>query len=425
MTKKKAGLLDGLETFCEKTLSETGSRCTLNAQLLEELRIHQAELEVQNSALREAQQLLEAARDRYATLYDCAPVGYLTLDKAGHIMEINLTGCVMLDKERIHLIGRSFVTYVVASDVHIFFQHLRETFSGSGNIVNSLRIKILGGQTSLIRLESLVGDGDGVGRTVMTKVNRIKDVETLNLEWLRENRLLTRSIFKLQEEERRNLARELHDELGQWLTAISAEAHAISNTISKDSHIHSGIKAIIESTSKMNEVIHAMLHQLRPVLLDTLGLVDSLNELKKWWCLHNHGIGFELVLKGELGSLGELINITVYRLVQEALNNISKHARASRVVVRLIHEQSEAADDNALLSNQEDALFPISLMDLPTSGILWLSVEDNGKGYDSDQGSDGLGVLGMRERTIAIGGEFILHSVPNHGTQIQIRLPIR
>ncbi len=423
-TPNYAKQLDGLGAFCEKISVDTGSRCKLNDHLLQELRTHQTELMMQNRTLREAQQLLEMARDRYADLYDCAPVGYFTLDKAGRIVEINLTGCAMLEKERAYLIGQLFITYVVASDIHIFHQHLRDTFCTSGNIVSKLRIKVQGNQTSLIRLESLVASGDGVGRTVMTKVSGFKDAETLNLEWLRENRMLTQGIFRLQEEERRQLARELHDELGQWLTAISAEAQAISNSVSKDSKIYIGIRAIRESAGKMNEIIHGMLHQLRPVLLDTLGLVDSLNELKRRWCTHHPGINFELEFSGKMESLGELINITVYRLVQEALNNVSKHAQASKVKVRLIHEHGGAAADNALLPDQEDTLFPIASVNFPATGFLRLSVEDNGKGYDSNHRFDGLGLLGMRERTIAVGGEFISHSVPGHGTQIQFKLPV-
>lgn len=414
-----------LKCLCEESLVQTGSRCELNDHLLQELRTHQVELMTQNHALREAQQSLEVARDRYADLYDCAPVGYFTLDKSGRIVEINLTGCAMLEKERVHLVGQLFITYVAASDTHIFFQHLRDTFNDSGSIVSRLRIKVQGNQVNLIRLESLVTKGEGVGRTIMTNVSRPKDAEIHNLEWLRENRMLTQGMFRLQEEERRQLARELHDELGQWLTAISAESQAISNSVSKDSGIYSGIQAIKESAVKMNEVIHGMLYQLRPVLLDSLGLADSLNELKRQWCLHHPEISFELVFKGEFENFGELINITVYRLVQEALNNISKHACASRVVVQLICERDRAAPGNAPLPSFEDTLFPMVSANLPANDILWLKIEDNGKGYDSDKKFDGLGVLGMRERTIAVNGEFALYSKPGHGTKMEIKLPIR
>lgn len=132
--------------------------------------------------------------------------------------------------------------------------------------------------------------------------------------------------------------------------------------------------------------------------MDTLGLTDSLRELKKEWCSHRSEISFEMVLKGDLGNLTERINITIYRIIQESLNNISKYAEASQVKIRLSRGQDETSVN-----------------------ILSLSVEDNGKGYNLNQQTDGMGVLGMRERVIAAGGEFAIRSEPNHGTRIDVR----
>lgn len=238
---------------------------------------------------------------------------------------------------------------------------------------------------------------------VMIDISQLKDAATRNLELLRENRLLTQSLFKVQEEERRHLARELHDELGQWLTAIFAEAKAIANSVSQGSGIYTGAQAISDSVGKMHDVVHDLLHQLRPALLDMLGLADSLRELKKQWCSHHPETSCELVLEGEFGGLSETVNITVYRIVQEALSNISSHAHASRAQVRLRREQDETA----------------------ATDTLWLSVEDNGRGYNPNQQFGGLGLLGMRERAIAAGGEFTSRSAPGHGTHIDIRLPLK
>ena len=395
------------------------------AQLSTDLQSYQIELEMQNRELREAQQQLEETRDRYAALYDYAPVGYFTLDKAGRVLEINLTGSAMLGVERAHLVGQPFITHIAEGDIHAFLQHLHDIFNTSGNIVTRLRIKAHGNQTSFVRLESIAANGENTGRTVMIDISQLKDAARRNLELLRENRLLTQNLFKLQEEERRYLARELHDELGQWLTAISAEVRAISNSVSKDSSIYAGTQAIAESAGKMNEVIHNLLHQLRPALLDVLGLADSLCELKRRWCSHHPQTSCELVLEGELEGLSETVNITVYRIVQEALNNICSHAHASRVVVRLSREQGEAPADNAPLPNMEDALFPMVSSAVPVTDTLWLSVEDNGRGYNPGQQSGRLGLLGMRERAIAAGGEFTVHSAPGHGTHIDVRLPLK
>jgi signal transduction histidine kinase len=226
--------------------------------------------------------------------------------------------------------------------------------------------------------------------------------ETLDHELLRGNRRLMQNLFNIQDEERRQLARELHDELGQWLTAMNAEAETIANHAKKDSTIYASAQAISECIKKTHEVIHAMLHQLRPALLDTLGIIDALLEMNKHWCSHHTDISLDFKLKGQLEKLGEPINTTIYRIIQEALNNISSHAKATQAQVCLSREPGVISKDD----------------------FLSLRIEDNGKGFDLDQASNGLGLLGMRERTIAAGGEFTIHSIPNDGTQIHVRLPL-
>jgi signal transduction histidine kinase len=144
------------------------------------------------------------------------------------------------------------------------------------------------------------------------------------------------------------------------------------------------------------------MHQLRPALLDSLGLVDSLNDLRAQWSSHNPNISCKFVMEGELNNFGEIINITIFRIIQESLNNICSHAEATKVLVHLNHKLDVPAGTNILL----------------------LSIEDNGKGYNPKQQSGGFGVLGMRERTIAAGGKFSLYSAPGHGTQINVSFPI-
>lgn len=372
-------------------------------RLLNELQVYQAELEMQNLQLKETQQQLEETRDRYADLFDFAPVGYLMLDENGRVLKINLTGAAMLGRERAVIVEQPFVTHIAEADTPAFVRHLQQVFSTSGNIVTELRIRTHAGKLSHIRLESSAVTGGSVWRMVMTDIRQLKDTARRNRELLQENRILTQSLFKVQEEERRHLARELHDELGQWLTAIYAEAQAISNNVYKESSIHASAQAISKSVGTMHDVIHDLLHQLRPALLDALGLADSLRELKKQWCARHPETVCELALEGEFGDLSEIVNITIYRIIQEALTNVSSHAQASRVMVQLTRERNETAASDALL----------------------LSVEDNGKGYNPGQHCGGLGLLGMRERVIAAGGEFTVHSAPGHGTRINVKLPLK
>lgn len=216
---------------------------------------------------------------------------------------------------------------------------------------------------------------------------------------LQENRRLTRRMFAVQEKERRHLSRELHDELGQWLTAIQAEAQTINTmacTKKENSHCQDSTQSIINSTTQVHQVLRRILRRLRPSMLDQLGLADSLREMVGQWRRHHPDIACDLVLDDALEGLDETLNITLYRAVQEALTNISSHADAGRVTISV-----RRAPDTVLLS-----------------------VEDNGRGMDMHLPRQGLGLLGMRERVIAAEGEFVLHSMPGQGLRIDIGLPL-
>lgn len=371
-------------------------------ELITELQAHRIELETQNRKLRDMQQQLEEMRSHYADLYENAPVGYLTLNKAGNILAINLTGSALLGKKRASILNKSFLSYIIHDDNHRFLNHLQQTFNSSHNIVTELRIKGTSNKVIHIRMESLVTKDTDTCRTVMTNITPVKEKKYLDQELLNGSRRLMQNLFKMQEEERRFLARELHDELGQWLTAIHAETETIAYFSDQDSTTHTSAQAIKRCVKKMHEVMRDMLRQLRPTLLDTLGLEDALLELREQWITHNPHITLKLKFEGSLDKLNEHTNITIFRIIQEALNNVRNHAQATRVLIRLNRKTGATAAED----------------------VLSLSVSDNGKGYNTDQTPKGLGLLGIRERAIASGGKFFVRSIPNHGTQIHVKLPL-
>lgn len=529
----KSQLLDQLDQL------QADSKTSLDqskTHLLHELQIHQIELEMQNREMREVQQRLEEARDRYADLYDFAPMGYLTLEETGRILEINLTGAAMLGDERANIIGTPFSARLALNDSQLFFLYLNRVFrsTGTSNIVTELKIK-RGGVEHDVRLESAPMTGtagqsrtcrmvmtdiseqkrttgalqqtrsaqeallntipamtyfkdtdlrftavsqvfadffgrpaaDILGKTsfdltpreqaevfqridrsvllsgkplrnrertvsdargnlfflstslapyfgpdgktaglvgVSVDVTAIREAEQRSQDLLRQNRLLTQRLFSLQESERRHLARELHDELGQWLTAIQAEAGAIcsSSGAEREPEIYANAQAIGKSATEVQSVIRRILRRLRPSLLDELGLNESLQELAIQWRQHHPKIVCDLELDGNLDDLPESLNITLYRIVQEALTNIANHAQASHVKVWLRRVPGEASAPEHLL----------------------LTVQDDGKGMDPRLPLKGLGMLGIRERVITSGGEFMSHSAPGQGVCIDIRLPV-
>ena len=228
---------------------------------------------------------------------------------------------------------------------------------------------------------------------------KLKEHECMTL--LEGNRFLVHKSLAVQEEERRYLARELHDELGQCLTAIQADARIIHDRSGDaDSHLKASAQAILTLSSRIYAVVHSMMQRLRPVVLDDLGLIAAIEEEVNAWQQRHKTVDLQFNVDGNVSTLEETINISVYRIVQEALTNISKHSEATRVTIELAKQEY---DDTA---------------------CLLLKIEDNGGGMDPGQRNRGLGLLGMRERIEAINGSFSIHSEPGKGLRLQARVPL-
>ena len=223
--------------------------------------------------------------------------------------------------------------------------------------------------------------------------------ESLAMErQLEENRQLTQLIQTHIEDERRSLARELHDELGQYVTAIKTFAVAIANKAKdKSPDIAANAQTIVGAANQIYEGMHSIIRQLRPGALDNLGLSETLRDAMHYWQTLHANVRFELKLNGQLDDLGESLNINVYRIVQESINNALKHAQAKSIEVSL-----------TLLENE-----------------LQLLIKDDGVGMNlaSVDQSQHFGLLGIRERVQGFHGSFSLLSEPNRGTAIHINIP--
>jgi len=154
----KAGLDACLDTLLAQPA--TSQQASELQHLLHELQVHQIELEIQNRELRESQQDLEEARDLYADLYDFAPVGYLTLDSKGNILDINLRGAAMLERERSRLIGLPLVPFLVSGESHILFEHLTQVFKSQDEVVHEFSMKTRGAMPMVVRMKSIAVSGN-------------------------------------------------------------------------------------------------------------------------------------------------------------------------------------------------------------------------------------------------------------------------
>lgn len=211
---------------------------------------------------------------------------------------------------------------------------------------------------------------------------------------LADNRAVTLLVHERIEEERKRVARELHDELGQSLTAVRLIATSISR--GEPDAQRQGIAKIAEIAAGLYDSVHRIVRELRPAVLEQPDLAAAVDDLVREWRASHAGIAIDHQLSGDLGDLGETVTLALFRAVQEALTNVLKHAAASRVTIRLARDEE----------------------------FLRLEVVDNGRGPAVAGGHSRHGLAGMRERIAALGGTVEAGAADGGGFRVDITVPM-
>jgi signal transduction histidine kinase len=231
-----------------------------------------------------------------------------------------------------------------------------------------------------------------VGR-LETDLQRKRDTERQITDDLQR---LSKELVRVQEEERRTIARELHDEVGQVLMAIKVELSLAQKRLESEGSSPGMLAPAQSITDGALHTVRDLSHLLHPALLDDLGLNAALDWYLKGFA-KRHGLEVELLHDGMGARLVPEIEAAIYRIVQEAMTNVVKHARATFALVYLRSEQ----------------------------GRLQVSIEDNGVGFDPAVARRGLGLIGIRERVAHLGGTVHVDSAPGKGTRVTLELPAR
>jgi len=231
---------------------------------------------------------------------------------------------------------------------------------------------------------------------------------------LEQNRTLTRQLFVFQEQERRYLSRELHDELGQYLTALQTDLGHLRLLADEQKDIEKQIGAIEQVLAHLQGSVQRIMHRLRPALLDQLGLADTLRELVAEYRQRHPAMAFSLELAGDLRRLPEDHAITLYRVVQESLTNIIRHAEACSVRICLCRRRRCS---NPICR----ACFSAAAWETERVHLL---ICDNGRGMPAARAGTGMGMMGMQERVEALKGSFQVQSQPGKGVWIIVELPL-
>jgi two-component system sensor histidine kinase UhpB len=256
-----------------------------------------------------------------------------------------------------------------------------------------------------VRLPTLPGkEAEEMGRAFNRMAQAVEDniqVRQASAEAqarLDAQRDFTKLLHARIEEERAALARELHDELGQSLTAI----RSISKSLIQHPEVAGGpierhAKMLFDTAGMMSDAMHRMIPRLRPIKLEGMGLVDAVRDLLTDSQQNHPSLRFELNVSGAIPVLDDELELSAYRIVQEAVTNVIRHAEASRAQVTIAAE----------------------------SGQLRLCVSDNGRGADTLRREGRYGVRGMQERVESHGGSIRFEASPEGGLEVSVLLPLR
>jgi len=409
-------------------------------KLVQELRVHQIELEMQNEELRKAQVELAESRDKYFDLYDFAPVGYFTLDENGLIVETNLAGADMLGFERASLIKKGFSRFIAPSSQDAFYSHRKQALQTGSKQFSELELKRKNGQSFYAQLQSVAVEGNEGNaiqlRTAVVDTTERKRVEVALFEAHsqlerriaertadlmatnaqlqkeieerkrmgealqrseRELHFLSSRLLSIQEAERRRVALELHDSVAQNLVAARMFLKLSLDSTECSALPEVSLERIFSMLGDCVDELREIIDDLRPSVLEDLGVSNAVDSYCAKFQSLNHDIEVEREITAKERDIPKALKIVIYRILQEALSNISKHSRAKTVKV--------------FLRTKEDGIE--------------LGIEDDGAGFDVEdpqsQGSGhGIGLSSMRERAHLSGGSISIQSRKGTGTTVLV-----
>jgi PAS domain S-box-containing protein len=358
--------------------------------LLHEMQVHQAELHLQNEELRQVQFELAASRDRYSDLYNFAPCGYCTINRQNRILEANQTLAVLLGVEEDQLINQSLTKFVAREDQDKFYLHCQRAYEKRQPCAREIQLVKPGGERIYVRVESRLAQGQEDQLWIMV------------IDITKERQLQHRLVAQ-REELRQKIAHDLHDGPVQALAAINFELRGILMD-HPDCELSKTVEAIQASVREQIQQLRNYAVDLRPPILDQLGLEKSLHSYMESYREKYPDLAVRMEIHPIGAILSEAQSVALFRIFQEALMNIVKHAGTKNIQVHV------------KLKNEGPQVH--------------LEIQDNGDGFNiPDQWLDfaqegHLGILGMRERVETVGGQVEIQSAKGKGTRVMATVPL-
>jgi PAS domain S-box-containing protein len=360
--------------------------------LIEELELRGEELRLKNIELKEL-------FHRYAALYQAAPVGFLTLDRGWVIVEANEAALEALGWTKIRLLHKTFSRFIFPEDHPIYLKLLRELNKTPKNTLKTgLRLRRGFGPPFFAHME-IVPFPDCRGRLqgwliAFIDISQQKSAEQGLRQAVSGLKTLSARLISIQEEERKQIARDLHDSFGQTLAAVK---FGIENTLLSPNlpdEARNGLRRLVPLMQGAIAEVRNVYTGLRPSILDDMGIIATIGSLVRETNAAFTSLHVDSLMKIEERDVDEELKIILFRVVQEALANVTKHSGAKRVSLSIVKSGA---------------------------GGIELELQDDGSGFDFEEaGRDGKGVglLGMRERVELSGGTLAVSSQKGMGTRI-------
>jgi PAS domain S-box-containing protein len=365
---------------------------------LEELSVAEEELRQQNEELALTRQSIEAERQRYQELFEFAPHGYLVTDAAGKILEANQAASLLFNVPQEFLIGKLLAIYISSQDKKRFREKLNQLSANAVEHLADWEIHIEPRDAdpfiaSLTVRSNTIAPESGHLRWMIRDITRTKRMQSE----LDETR---RRLIESVEDERTRLARELHDGPVQDLYALTYQFSTLRESI-KDEQGQASYARIRADLRRIINALKSRSVELRPPTLDPFGFNQAVASYTQIFRRRNRGLEVSLNLYADGQRLSKRAQLAIFRIYQQGLMNVVRHARATKVVVNFTQTDRE----------------------------IQLSIHDNGTGFDVPQNwiqlvrRGHLGLVGCNERAAAVGGKFEVESEPGEGTLLKVVLP--
>jgi PAS domain S-box-containing protein len=339
------------------------------------------------------EELLRESEDRYRDIVENSLEGIYQVDISGKFIFINESFARTFGYEREELIGKHFSSMLDAETASKVAKMVEDVFSGN-NVRSEVPVRHKDGRGIPVSFSAtqLRREGKIIGLSgILNDVSERRRIED-------DLRNLSSYLQHAREAERALIARQIHDELGQTLTALKMDLSWINNRLNAEQEpLLKKTRAMLELTDKTIRTVRTLSSELSPRVIDDLGLEAALDWLTGEF-QNRTGIECKLTLKSKDIALERERATAAFRIFQEALTNIARHANATKVKVSL----------------------------QKTKGRLVLKIVDNGKGITEEQVSNprSFGLMGMRERARFCGGEVEIIGSQNKGTAVIVRIPI-